>query len=143
MARTPRDVTERELAVLEVLWNGGATTIRQLTEVLYPGGRTAHYATVQTLLHRLEAKGCVRRERVCYLPSHHNKAQIYLAAIDRDELIGRRLRDMAEQLCGGSLTPLLTHLMRTRQFTAVERRELRLLIDDLDREKGKGKGDAR
>ena len=72
------------------------------------------------------------------LPSHHDKAQIYEAAIDRDELIGRRLRDMAEKLCGGSLTPLLTHLMRTRRLTADERRELRSLIDDLERKKGKG-----
>ncbi len=138
MARTPRDVTERELAVLQALWDGGAATIRRLTEALYPGGGAAQYATVQTLLHRLEAKGCVRRERAGGLPSHHNKAQIYEAAIDRDELIGRRLRDMAEKLCGGSLTPLLTHLMRTRRLTADERRELRSLIDDLEQKKGKG-----
>jgi predicted transcriptional regulator len=137
MARTPRDVTERELAVLQVLWDGGAATIRRLTEALYPGGGTAQYATVQTLLHRLEAKGCVRRQRACYLPSHHNKAHIYEAALGRDELIGRRLRDVAEKLCGGSLTPLLTHLMRTRRLTADERRELRSLIDDLEREKGR------
>ena len=45
---------------------------------------------------------------------------------------------MAEKLCGGSLTPLLTHLMRTRRLTADERAELRSLIDDLDREKNKG-----
>ena len=141
MARTPRDVTDRELAVLQALWDGGPATIRRLTDVLYPGGGAAQYATVQTLLHRLEAKGCVRRDPACCLPSNVHKAQIYQAAIDRDELIGRRLRDVAEKLCGGSLTPLLTHLVRTRRLTANERRDLRSLIDDLER--GKGKGDSR
>ena len=131
MARTPRDVTERELAVLQALWNAGPATIRQLTDALYPGGGAAQYATVQVLLNRLEAKGFVRRAREA-------AAHTFTAAVGRDELIGRRLRDVAEKLCGGSLTPLLTHLMRTRRLTAEERRELRSLIDDLDKEKGKG-----
>src|SRR6266700_6046752 len=125
MARTPRDRTERELAVLQALWDGGPATIRRLTDLLYPRGGAAHYATVQKLLDRLEAKDCVRRNREA-------SAHTFSAAIGRDELIGRRLRDMAEKLCGGSLTPLLTHLMRTKRLTADERRELRSLIDDLD-----------
>ncbi len=131
MARTPRDVTERELAVLQALWDAGPATIRQLTDALYPGGGAGSYATVQVLLNRLEAKGCVRRARA-------GAAHTFTAALGRDELIGRRLRDVAEKLCGGSLTPLLTHLMRTRRLTADERRELRSLIDDLDGNKGKG-----
>jgi BlaI family transcriptional regulator, penicillinase repressor len=133
MARTPRDITERELAVLQVLWDEESATIRRLTDVLYPGGGAAQYATVQKLLDRLETKGCVHRNREA-------AAHTFAAVIGRDELIGRRLRDMAEKLCGGSLTPLLTHLMRTKRLTADERRELRSLIDDLDK---KGKGDAR
>ncbi len=131
MARTPQDVTERELAVLQALWDGGPATIRRLTEALYPGGAASQYATVQKLLDRLEAKGCVRRNRA-------GPAHTFSAVIGRDELIGRRLRDVAEKLCGGSLTPLLTHLMRTRRLTAEERRELRSLIDDLEGKKGKG-----
>jgi predicted transcriptional regulator len=47
-------------------------------------------------------------------------------------LIGRRLQAVAEELCGGSLTPLLTHLVRNKKLTARERRELRSLIDELD-----------
>ena len=48
------------------------------------------------------------------------------------ELIGRRLQKLAEQLCDGSLTPLLTHLVRTRRLTPAERAELRALIEDED-----------
>ncbi|HEY7159036.1 MAG TPA: BlaI/MecI/CopY family transcriptional regulator [Gemmataceae bacterium] len=131
MARTPQDVTEAELAVLQLLWDGGPATIRQLTDVLYPGGGTAQYGTVQKLLDRLESKNCVRRDRT-------STAHTFSAAIAREELIGRRLQDMAEKLCGGSLTPLLTHLVRTKQLSARERQQLRDLIDDLD-PKGKSK----
>jgi BlaI family penicillinase repressor len=131
MARTPQDVTDAELAVLQVLWESGPATIRHLTEVLYPGGGPAQYGTVQKLLDRLGDKGYVARDRTA-------AAHTFSAVIDRDGLIGRRLQEMAEKLCGGSLTPLLTHLVRTRRLTARERQELRGLIDEMD-QKGKGK----
>ena len=124
MARTPQDVTDTELAVLQVLWDRGAATRRQITDVVYPGGGPSQYTTVQKLLERLEAKGFVRKER-------GETALTFTATVGREELISRRLRDVAEKLCGGSLTPLLTHLVRTRQMTARERQELRDLIDEL------------
>jgi predicted transcriptional regulator len=118
------DVTEAELAVLQVLWDQGPATIRQLADVLYPGGRASHYATVQKLLERLEAKGCVNRDRSA-------NVHVFAAGIGRDDLIGRRLRAVAEQLCGGSLTPLLTHLVQTKRLTAQERQALRDLLEQL------------
>jgi predicted transcriptional regulator len=125
MARTPQDVTDAELAILELLWDEGPAMIRQLTQRLYPLGGRAHYATVQTLLERLEAKSFVARNR-------SGAAHTFRAAVGRDELIGRRLQATAERLCGGSFTPLLMHLVRARKLTAREREELRALIDDLD-----------
>lgn len=135
MARTPQDVTDTELALLQILWDSGAATIRQLTDVLYPGGGTAQYATVQKLLDRLELKSYVRRDRT--LPAH-----TFTATIARDDFIGRCLQDMAEKLCGGSLTPLLTHLVRSKGLTSRDRQELRDLIDGLD-SKTKGKKGTR
>jgi predicted transcriptional regulator len=119
------DVTDAELAVLQALWDRGSATIRQLTDALYPGGSEAHYATVQKLLERLEAKGHVVRNRRCH-------AHVFSARTDRDALVGRRLRAVAEQLCGGLMGPLLTHLLRAETLSARERQELRTLIDELD-----------
>jgi BlaI family penicillinase repressor len=126
MARTPQDIPDAELAVMQHLWNQGPATIRQLTDRLYPRGGTSAYATVQKLLERLEAKACVRRKRT-------GQAHMFEATLERDELIGRRLQAMAEKLCGGSLTPLLTHLVRAKRLTPRERQDLRALIDELDR----------
>jgi predicted transcriptional regulator len=135
MARTPQDITDAELAVLSVLWDGGPAPIRRLTDVLYTPGSPAHYATVQKLLERLEAKGCVTRDR-------QSAVHVFAAAISREDLIGRRLRAVAEKLCGGSLTPLLTHLMRATRLTPRERHELRGLIEEQDR-KSKPKDEQR
>jgi len=126
MDRTPQDVTDAELAVLQALWERGPATIRQLTDTLYPEGTEAQYATVQKLLERLEDKHHVHRDR----SSHAHR---FTALTDRDTLVGHRLRAVAEQLTGGLMAPLLTHLIRAETLTAKERQELRQLIDELER----------
>ena len=99
------DVTEAELAVLQSLWDQGTTTIRELVGVLYPQETPAQYATVQKLLERLEAKRFVERDR-------DNWPHRFRASTAREELIGRRLQDLADQLCEGSLQPLLVYLQK-------------------------------
>ena len=128
MARTPQDVTEAELAVLQAMWDGGQSTVRALTDELYPGGGSSEYATVQKLLERLEAKKCVKRNRKSW-------PHLFEATVDCDELIGRRLQTTADRFCEGSLQPLITHLVRSRRLTAEQRRSLRGLLDELDRGK--------
>ena len=125
MARTLYEVPDAELAVLQALWDRGPATVRQLTDQLYPEGTASQYATVQKLLERLEAKGFVARDRN---PWPH----VFQATINRDDLIGRQLRSVAEKLCGGSLAPLLTHLLRFEHLNARERQELRAFMDELD-----------
>jgi predicted transcriptional regulator len=124
-----QDVTEAELAVLQALWDGGPATIRQLAEGVYKEAGTSAYATVQKLLERLELKRFVDRDR-------RGAVHVFRAAIDRQELIGRRLRAVADSLCGGSLSPLLTHLVEGHGLTERERRELRAWLEKLDRKRG-------
>jgi predicted transcriptional regulator len=130
MARTPQDVTDAELAVLQVLWEGGPATRRQIADALYPGGGPAQYTTVQKLLERLQAKGHVARVR-------GEGPLTFTATLGREELIQRRLRDVAEKLCGGSLTPLLMNLVRARPLDARQLRELQELLEELRRKPGK------
>ena len=132
MARKPQDVTDAELAVLRVLWNRSAGTIRELTDILYPGGEVSEYATVQKLLERLEHKRFVKRDR-------RGSVHLLSPRVDRDELIGRRLAAMAENLCGGSFTPLLSHLVDSGRLDAADRVALRDLVASLEAKPGRGK----
>jgi len=122
------DVTEAELALLTALWDQGPATIRQLVDRVYGGGGASVYATVQKLLERLEGKECVARDR-------SESVHVFSASVDRDELIGRRLRAVADSLCGGSFAPLLTHLVEGGALSRADRAELRALVDRLDRAK--------
>lgn len=134
MARDKQDITEAEMAVMQVLWRraeappggiAGAST-RQIADEIY-GGRAgaAQYATVQKQLERLEGKGFVRRDRTLFV-------HLFSAAVARDELVGRRLQEMVDNLCEGSLAPVLSHLFKAKPLTEAQRRALRALIDDED-----------
>ena len=123
MARKAQQVTEAELAILSELWARTKMTVRELAEVLYGGNSASELATVQKLLTRLESKGCVTRRRDCW-------PYEFQANIDREELIHRRLQLTADELCDGSLSPLLSHLVRTAKLSASDRAKLHELIDD-------------
>jgi predicted transcriptional regulator len=118
MARPPaEDVTNTELMILQVLWDQGEATRRQVADVLYPGGSEAHYATVQNLLGRLERKGFVRSNR-------DGNVLVFTATVDRDELIRRRLQGLADKLCGGAAAPLIMNLVRSQPLSAAEVEQL-------------------
>jgi BlaI family penicillinase repressor len=123
MARTPQDITDAELDVLQVLWKHGPLPIRRITELLYGDKKTSQYATVQKLLERLESKECVDRDRAM-------NVHVFTAKIQRDELVGRRLQAMAEDLCEGSITPLLTNLVQMQKLSDKDRAMLKKLIDE-------------
>jgi len=126
MVRPRQDVTDAELAVLRELWALGPSTIRELTDRLYPGGATAHYATVQKLLERLSGKRCVKRRG-------RGRANEYRATVQVSDLIDHTLRGTAARFCGGSLTPLLTHLVTETRLDAEQIEELKRIVRGLDK----------
>jgi BlaI family transcriptional regulator, penicillinase repressor len=131
MTRMLPNVTDAEWAVLQLLWDKGPATVRRLTEVLYPRGGASEYATVHKLLERLETKGYVLRGR-------NGGVYVFRAAIDRDAVIGQQLETLVDKMCGGSLQPLLSNLVRAKRLKPAELRELLELVDRLDtRAKGK------
>lgn len=127
MPRVPQDVTDAELSLLHQLWERGKATVRELAEELYGKTTPSQHATVQKLLERLEGKGCVSRDRGTW-------PHTFQAAIRREDLIGRELQQTADKLCDGSFQPLLTHLVRTGNLSAEDRKSLRDLLDELNQE---------
>ncbi len=118
-------VSESELEVLKTLWEVGAGTVRAVNAALQGRGRRWAYTTVQTLLQRLEAKGYVACDR-------GGPAHVFRAAVSREELVSRRLRDLADQLCGGTASPLLLALVEDGRLTSDDVQQLRRLLDRLD-----------
>jgi predicted transcriptional regulator len=117
--------SESELAVLKVLWEHGPGTVRAVQSALAAQVQRWAYTTVQTLLLRLEAKGHVRSEK-------GGPAHVFSAAVSREELVSRRLHDLADKLCGGTTSPLLLALVEGSRLTPEDVQRLRQLLDDLE-----------
>lgn len=122
MSSTTR-VTDTELRILDRLWDKPEQAIRPICEAIYGEISTSNYATVQSLLERLEKKGWVSRER------HGNKHH-YTAARSRSDFIGSQIQDVADAVCDGSVAALLGQLARSDSLTAEDRKQLRSLIKE-------------
>lgn len=119
---TSPHLANAELAVMEVLWDEDRATARAIRDRLYPDATKAQHGTVQRLLQRLEDKGFVTRDRA--LPVH-----LFEAAISRERYASSQLESLADKLTGGSIAPLLTHLVENDRISERDIESLRRLLD--------------
>jgi len=125
-ARTPGHL---ELAILDVLWDEGPKTAREVLERLSADPKPA-YNTVLTVLRRMEQKRMLRREKVSH--SH-----VYEAAVDRNSLRSGLLRDLLSRLFDDSPGELVAHLVEQRKLSAKELARIEKLLSDLKGRKPK------
>src|ERR1700678_4059476 len=116
-------LSESEREVLRVLWDRGPGTVREINAELTRRGRQWAYTTVATLLQRLSAK-----EYAASDPSMI--PHIFRAAVTRDEILDRRLKDAADELCDGRAAPLVLALVQRGRFSADELARMRRLLDE-------------
>jgi BlaI family penicillinase repressor len=116
-------LSDAEREALGALWDHGPGTVRQLLELIETRGRRWAYSTVATLLRRLESKGYATSESV-------NGSLVYRAAVSREDLLDRRLKEAAAELCDGAAAPLVLALVQGNRFTAEELDRIRKLIDE-------------
>jgi BlaI family penicillinase repressor len=123
MANRP-GLSDAERDVLKVLWDHGPATVRVINEVLKNQGRRWAYTTVATLLQRLAAKQYITSDPSA-IP------HVYCAAVSRDELLERRLKDAADELYDGRTAPLVLALVEGNRFSAEELSRLRRFLDEV------------
>ncbi len=125
MSQRQYELGSAELEVLKVLWDAGPSTVRDVLNHLHDRGRQVAYTTVQTLLTRLEQKGCVRSDK-------SDLAHVFRAKVTRNRVTRSRLKTLVNQLYDGAAGPLVLHLVRHERLTPDEIDELHRLIDELD-----------
>jgi predicted transcriptional regulator len=112
MAQT---LSRLELRVMDVLWERGPASVREVQEAFPAAGRPA-YTTVQTTMYRLEAKQAIRRVKKI------SNAHIFEAVVSRASA-HRRLIDELLSVFGGRTQPVMAHLIETGKLTLDDLRE--------------------
>jgi predicted transcriptional regulator len=123
-----RPISDAELEVLKILWKDGPSTVHGVQARLSRRKPKRAYTTVLTLLTRLREKGFVASEK-------SGVALEFRAVVSREQLLRRRLSELADKLCDGTASPLVHALVEDRRFSPEEIEELRLLIDKLESDK--------
>jgi BlaI family transcriptional regulator, penicillinase repressor len=120
--------TERELDVMDVLWEHGASTVAEVQDALPD---ELAYTTVLTMLRTLEEKGYVTHEE-------EGRAYRYHPLVERSEAGASAVTRLMRKLFRGSPELLLTHLVAQRGLTKAQLQEMRRMLDErLDRETGR------
>ena len=118
-------LSKLELQIMQVLWDRGALSIREIQEGFPEKNRPA-YTTIQTTVYRLEAKNAVRRVKKI------SNAHIFEATVSRQSA-QRRLIDDLLGLFGGRTQPVMAHLIEAGKLTMDDVREAERLLEELAR----------
>jgi len=119
-AKATPALSPAETEILRLVWQLESATVQDICDALSED-RGVTYATVQTLLRRLEKKGYVRHDV-------KGRAHVFSEAVKRDEVIERTVGDFVARLFGGDPLPLMLHLADHSQLKAEDIERLKKLI---------------
>jgi predicted transcriptional regulator len=119
-SKPPRP-TDAELAILRILWDRGASTVRQVHEAL-SRARPSAYTTALKMLQIMTEKGLVRRDV-------RERTHIYESRLSEEQTQRQLVRDLADRAFGGSASKLVLQALATKRATPDELVEIRKLID--------------
>jgi predicted transcriptional regulator len=117
-------LSDTELSILQYLWEHGEATSREITIGIYGEMTEGKMSSVQKLIERMEAKGCIDRNR-------GEKTHRFRARASREQYLRSRLQALADRICDGTLVPLVSTLVQSKGFSKKEREELRKLLGNL------------
>jgi BlaI family penicillinase repressor len=127
MAKTPPDPTRAELEILEVLWNSGPASVRQVWEKL---GSKGSYTTVLKLLQVMREKGLVRRDEA-------KLSHVYAALVDRAVNQKRMVGGLIDRAFGGSVRDLILSALSAKPASAQELEAIRALLSETKKSSAK------
>lgn len=123
--------TTSELAILRVLWERGASTVREVMDAL-TGEKEMGYTTVLKFLQIMHEKKLVRRDE-------SGRTHVYAAATPAEKMQRRLVGDMLDKVFSGSVSRLVMHALGARKTSASELQEIRNLLDALEQPKSQTK----
>src|SRR3954471_8766914 len=116
--------TERELEILNILWEHGAATVREVHDKLSPS-KPSQYTTTLKLIQIMSEKGLLTRVE-------KDRSHVYRPAIRRDHVQQKLASSLIERAFGGSLHSLVVGALGSRHASKEELADLRKLINEYE-----------
>jgi len=119
---TPNDLSDLQLSVLRVLWDGGEASAQEVQSALEKE-RPLAVTTVATVLSRLDKRGVVRHRS-------DGRLFIYRPAVTKDDVSHSMLGALVDSVFQGDPTALISHLVTRRDVSPGDLDRMRRLIEE-------------
>ena len=123
-----KNPTPAELEVLQIIWEHGPCTVREVMNLLKPT-RLRAYTSVMSLMNVMAEKGLLRQ-------NPKGRAYIYSSNVSQDKTQSRMLKDLLNRAFDGSARALVTHLLQQTKPNSEELDEIGKTIKEFSRKKG-------
>ncbi|MHC5002598.1 MAG: BlaI/MecI/CopY family transcriptional regulator [Planctomycetota bacterium] len=118
--------TAAELAILNVLWDAGPSTVRQVHDAL-PASIRRGYTTTLKLMQIMAEKELVYRDE-------SGRSHVYSARTSRRATQSHLVGDLVDRAFGGSSAKLVLRALSEQSATPDELAEIRSLLERLEEE---------
>ena len=122
MPRTPPRPTQGELAILQVLWTRGPSTVREVHDALADARQTG-YTTTLKLMQIMASKGLVSRDGSA-------RPHVYTAKLAPESTRGQIVTELIERVFGGSAAALVMQALSAKPATPDEIKEIQRLLTE-------------
>jgi predicted transcriptional regulator len=122
--KAPRP-TDAELEILSVLWQRGASTVREVHDELNERKPTL-YTTVLKFMQIMTEKGLVERD-------DRERAHRYRARLPREQTQQQLLTHLLDRAFEGSASKLVMQALSSKRTSAEELSRIRQMLDDFER----------
>lgn len=114
--------TKAEIEILQILWQKGSATVREVHEEIK---RETGYTTTLKVLQIMTEKGLVVRDE-------RGRAHVYRTNVSQNQATGKFLRDLLDRVFGGSPSLLVLQALGARKASREELREIRKILDQME-----------
>ena len=120
--------TKAELDILQVLWEKGPSTVREVNETLNAQKKAVRYTSTLKQMQVMVEKGMLRRDE-------SSMKHVYSAAIGEDKTKGTLLDRVVDSMSKGSVSGLMMQLLGNKKTSKEDLAEIRKLLDRLDKDR--------
>ena len=117
------ELTDRELAVMQVFWRTEESTAEQARQELLKAGEDVAYVTIANVVRGLLKKGFLKQ-------THSDRPFRYTAVRSFDDVSTNLLGDFMGRLFQGFRQAMLVQLLKHRKLNTAERELLKQILDD-------------
>jgi len=121
--------TESELEILNILWEKGPVTVREVHEILEKN-KDAGYTTTLKLMQIMHEKGLLNRDT-------SSKTHIYEAAVSREQAQGQMVQRMIDTVFKGSAMQLVMQALGNHKTDREELQQIREYLKEIEKQQKK------